>query len=227
MAYSDKLDVWSIQYDGNEINTALDGWVNEGIEDGETILFSNTECSFKLGDNLIRSKQWDRFIYSPTNDKLIMIMRDGALSNEELMKSLETRNINYHEVTFRELEPEYEDDNSYMEFWTARDAETLDEFLEDSVTNENSFNGVYYPLLKGSVVLGYRTNKGKKEVPVEGRVIEGLIVMEDKAILLLKVGDKAIDPSEIMNLLKLKGINYTVDPGENIDMSSIKKRSKT
>lgn len=224
MAYSDKLDVWSPQYNYQDIISALSGWKNENVEEGDTILFSNLRCTFNLGDRIVPSKQWDTFLYSPENDKLIMLMRDGVVSYEDLKRELDEREIIYHEVVFSDQDPIYDDDSSLPQFWTARDKAILNEFIEDSVKNENSHKGVYYPKLKGSIELSYETTKKGKIIPVEGRIIDGVIVMEDKVILLLKVGGKSIYPGDVIEALANNEIEYTICFDNTLDSERLKKK---
>ena len=224
MAYSDKLDVWSPQYNYKDITSALNGWKNEDIGDGETILFSNLRCYFNLGGKVVPSKQWDTFLYSPNNDKLVMLMRDGAVSYDDLKRELDNRGIIYHEVVFSDQEPLYSDDSSLPQFWTARDKDVLNEFIEDSVKNENSHRGVYYPKLKGSIELSYETTNKGKIVPVEGRIIDGVIVMEDKVILLLRIEGKSIHPSDVVEVLANNEIEYTISFEQSLDSNNLKRK---
>jgi len=211
MPYTETLDVWSPQYSYKDLEPALYGWKNEDEALGETILFSNVKCSFNLGGVLIPAKQWDTFLYSALNDKLIMLMRGGAVNDNDLRKELDKRGIVYHETIFSKTNETYEDDSNLPQFWLARDLITLDEFIKDSINNENCNNGTYYSLINGFIVLSYQIDNEDSQIPIEGRNINGLIKMDDKIILLLKVNNKVIDQQDVVNLLEDNQTNYTIN----------------
>lgn len=211
MPYTDSLDVWSPQYNYGDLDKALDDWKNEAENDGETILFSNVKCSFYLGGVLIPAKEWDTFLYSVPNDKLIMLMRGGAVSYDDIKKELDKRGIVYHETIFSKMNDDYADNSKLPQFWTARDLITLDEFIKDSINNENCNCGTYYPLITGSIILSYAIDDNESQIPIEGRNIDGIIEMNDKIILLLKINNRTINQNDVINILNDNKINYTIN----------------
>lgn len=225
MTIIENLDVWSPQYNSSDLNAALDGWKNEDINTCQTILFSNVKCVFKIGENILPNKQWDTFLYSPNNDKLVMLLRDGAVNVDDLRRELDKRRIVYHEVTFSKSIDSYQDDSSIPQFWPARDKSVLDEFIKDSVDNENCMHGIYYPEIKGSLIFSYQTNDNSV-IPIEGRIIDGIIEMDDKIILLLKFNNIKLDSKDIIEILNNNKIDYNISYETTLSLTKYKNTLK-
>lgn len=183
---NNNLDVWAIQNYPEELKSALSGLETKG----EIIIFSNVVCSFNLGGIKIKSKQFDTFLYSEESDRLVMLMRGGKTTKEDIIQELENQGItNYHEVILSPSEDEHMDGNIIPEIWIAREEYVLDDALKDSSKKESSMTGDYYPNLCGYMSLDYLTSHGARN-QLNKRIFKGLIQMDDKTILLVNNGEK-------------------------------------
>ena len=205
------LDVWAIQKYPDALYTALDQ-----IKGGTNIIYSNCTCNFKIGNQEVSARQFDTFLYNEESDILIMLMRDGGVSKEDMIKYLEGKGMDYYEVTFAPSISEYEDNNAIPEIWFARERYVLEDALDDSIDK-----GVqcceYYPLLNGSLELGYISNSNDS-FDIEGRLFQGLIKTDDKIVLIINQKDnidingkdRNLDCKKILEVINSKGFNCTV-----------------
>lgn len=187
------LDCWAIQYYPEELKTALDQ-----IKGGISIVYSNCTCKFKIGKQKITTRQFDTFLYNEESDVLIMLMRGGVASKEDIIKYLKENNKEYGEVAFAPSITEYKDGNDIPEIWFAREEYVLQDALKDSV-DKGIEDCEYYPLLSGSLELGYITNSNKK-INVDGRLFKGLIKLGDKIILLINQHNNVDEKGQTRNL---------------------------
>ena len=205
------LDVWAIQYFPNELYTALNQ-----IKGGTNIIYSNCTCNFKIGNEEISTRQFDTFLYNEESDILIMLMRGGKATKEDMIKYLEENNHEYYEVTFIPMEDKYEDGNDISELWFARERYVLEDALDDSI-DKGVQSCEYYPLLNGSLELGYISNSNDS-FDIEGRLFQGLIKTDDKIVLIINQKDnidvngkdRNLNYKEILEVINSKGFNCTV-----------------
>ena len=205
------LDVWAVQSIPDELYTAL-GQVKGGIN----IIYSNCTCNFKIGNQEVTTRQFDTFLYNEESDILIMLMRGGKATKEDMVKYLEENDMEYYEVTFAPPIDEYEDKNDTLELWFARERYVLEDALDDSI-DKGVQSCEYYPLLNGSLELGYISNSNDS-FDIEGRLFQGLIKTDDKIVLIINQKDnidvngkdRNLDYKEILEVVNSKGFNCTV-----------------
>jgi hypothetical protein len=200
------LDVWAIQYGPQELETALS---NLKVL-GNTILYTNALCSFKIGNMNISSRQFDTFLYSEENDLLVMLMRGGRVTADDIRKYLENHNIYYNEVVLTPSVTKYEDNYKMPELWIAREKCVVDDALHDSIKKGVKRECGYYPNLYGSLNLSYLTNSNDI-TNIDGRLFKGLIYLEDKLILLVNQNDKRnVRPLDVFESLKRTNFKYAL-----------------
>lgn len=211
------LDVWAIQKYPNELYTALE---NVKTDTGDLILFTNLECDFELNGQAVK-RSFDTSLYYDAgngNDALILLMKDGIATADQIREYLEKKQLRYHEVSFakdltKELPEDFEnvykeekDDENIPELWFAREEYVLRDALNDSIEQGNTTCD-YYPLLQGFLSLNYRANSDLSSCDVDGRNLNGsatsilssysvdgrkilgVIALEDKMILLINNGN--------------------------------------
>lgn len=172
------LDVWAIQYYPNELYNALNQ-----IKDGMNLIYSNCISELKIGDKKIRNREFDTFLYNEESEVLIMLMRGGKVTKEELIKYLEYKNKEYCEITFLPPHEEYKDGDNVPELWFSREKSVLEDAIKDS--KKKGITGCdYYPLLNGYLSLDYK-NKYCNKIEVDGRVFSGIVKFEDKIVLII------------------------------------------
>jgi hypothetical protein len=204
------LDVWAIQYEPQELETALS---NLKVP-GNTILYTNALCSFKIGDINISSRQFDTFLYSEENDLFVMLMRGGKATADDVRKYLENHNIYYNEVVLEPSISKYDDGYKVPELWIARENYVVEDALHDSISKGSKLECEYYPNLDGSLNLSYLTNSNEM-INIDGRIFKGLIYLEDKLILLVNQNDKRnVKPSDVFELLRKNNVRYILSDNQ-------------
>lgn len=204
------LDVWAVQYEPQELEMALS---NLKVK-GNTILFTNALCRFKLGDVEIKSRQFDTFLYSEENDLLVMFMWGGKVTTKDIKKYLDSNNLYYNEVVLAPSIIEYEDGYKIPSLWIAREEYVVEDALKESIKNGRKLECQYYPNLIGSLDLSYLTNSSDS-VSIDGRSFKGLMQLEDKIILLVSQNDKRnMNVKSTCELLEKLGFQYTLLEGQ-------------
>lgn len=199
------LDVWTIQSDPSELDTAL----NNIKKDGDLILYSELFCKFRLGNYEIQNRTFDTMLVSEENDLLVMLKRDGLVSSKDISEYLDRKGFAYSEVKFATALDEYEDDKSMPELWFARDMSVVSDALRDAKEKGKRRVAEYYPLLSGALELGYLTNEEGFKVEVDGRNFWGVVELEDRLILLI---DSESGPrvGEVVATLEAEGFKFFV-----------------
>ena len=216
------LDVWAIQKYPKELYTALE---NVKTDTGDLILFTNLECNFELNGKRVK-RNFDTSLYYDAgngNDALILLMKDGIATADQIREYLEKEQLKYHEVSFskdltKELAEEFDisyteeqADENIPELWFAREEYVLRDALNDSIEQGNTTCD-YYPLLQGFLNLTYSANSIPFNYNVDGRKILGVIALEDKMILLINNGndDRNISPFQAHRIMEELGVSVNV-----------------
>lgn len=216
------LDVWAIQKYPKELYTALE---NVKTDTGDLILFTNLECNFELNGKRVK-RNFDTSLYYDAgngNDALILLMKDGIATSDQIREYLEKEQLKYHEVSFskdltKELAEEFDisyteeqADENIPELWFAREEYVLRDALNDSIKQGNTTCD-YYPLLQGFLNLNYSANSIPFNYNVDGRKILGVIAVEDKMILLINNGndDRNISPFQAHRIMEELGVSVNI-----------------
>ena len=205
------LDVWAIQYYPEELETAL-----QQIGEGFNIVYSNCVCDIRIGSQEIVTRQFDTFLYNEDSEVLIMLMRGGNASKDDIIKYLEANNKPYGEVTFARLEDEFQDGDNLPELWFAREEYVLKDALDDSKSKDIT-SCIYYPLAFGQMDLGYLTSSDRK-ANVDGRLFGGVVQLEDKVVLIIEQEDNVdskgnnrnMTPRKVLELMERMDVQYEV-----------------
>ncbi len=212
------LDVWAIQSLKEEIHNALANVTSSSTN----ILFRNCLCTFKIEDTNMNIL-FDTMFYGEDSDTLILLMRNGALTDQELKEELDKRNINYNEVVFDDLDFNYQEDKNFRDIWFARENYVLIDALQDS-KDKGIKKCTYYPNVTGNLEMEYLTSLLSKE-KVDGRTTEGLIELEDKIVLLINQDDERnIGMREVFQITESIGTMTNVDMSREVE--SIKKNKQ-
>ena len=206
------LDVWAIQNVKEEINDALENVTSSSTN----ILFRNCLCTFKIEETDI-NVLFDTMFYAEESDTLIIVMRDGALTVEELKEELDKKELFYHEVEFDDNDFTYQADYNAKPIWFAREKYVLVDALNDS--KANGFNQcIFYPNVEANLSMEYLTSTLNTE-KVDGRDFRGLIELEDKLILLINQNDKRnLDMRGVFQATEQIGIRTHVNMSKDISL---------
>ena len=225
------LDVWAIQKHPKELFTALE---NVKTDKGDLILFTNLECKFLLGGKKVE-RSFDTSLYYDAengNDALILLMKDGIATADQIRKYLEEKGFQYHEVSFskglkenllKEFAIPYEkekQDENIPELWFAREEYVLRDALNESIEKGNTTCD-YYPALEGVLSLNYSSNERLSSFSVDGRKISGVIALEDKMILMINNGDdpRNLNPLQIQMIMDELNISTNIHSSNEFDIS--------
>lgn len=224
------LDVWAVQSNPNDLSAAL-----SQIKDGMNIIYSNCTCNLVLGNQTIKTRQFDSILYNEESDILIMLMRDGLVTKEDVIKYLEANNKEYGEVTFAPSIEEYNNDNNIPDIWFAREKAVLCDALQDAF-NKGIDMCEFYPLVTGNLDIGYITNTKDNKINLDGRLFRGVLKLDDRLVLIINQkenidkngNDRNMDTKEIINTIEECGFNFDVVMTNEINLESfnIKKQSK-
>lgn len=213
------LDVWAIQYYPEELLTAMNQ-----IKDGINIIYSNLTCSFKIGNQEINTRQFDTILYNEESDVLIMLMRGGKATKQDMISFLEKEKKEYGEVVFIPSGESYQDGNDIPELWFAREQYVLEDALKDSI-NKGITNCEFYVDFPGTLEMGYLTSTNE-QMEVDGRIFKGLIKLNDKVILIInqsknidKTGkNRNMSSKEILSVINNYGLDCDVFIDEEPDL---------
>lgn len=224
------LDVWAIQYLPSELKTALDNIKT----DNDLILYTNLLCKFNLGNEAITSRQFDTALYSEENDVLVLLMRGGEATADDIRDYLEKKGFLYHEVCFATPVDSHKDDLSIPELWFAREEYVVQDALEDSIARNVKREFEYYPFLEGNLDLDYGTNiYGDEDLeqnkhgdyPVDGRLFRGLIRLQDKVILLIYQGEQRnVTAMQVGEIAKRNGFACTILENQDFSLAKMEKK---
>lgn len=211
------LDVWAVQEDETEIQTAL-----EQIKGGLSIIYDKVACELMIGSNNVTNRLFNLFLYNEESDTFIMVMKGSKASKEDMISYLEQHNLKYVEVTFLEdADKSFEEqaEYSFPELWFARDEYVITEALDSSLERGVNTASIM-PNVMGDLVLYYTDKYGDTEV-IDGRLFKGLLSLPDKLVLLVNQGDdtRNIKIGSIEKIMLDKGFIYSVDESNDIKLS--------
>lgn len=196
-------DIWAIQYYPEVLQTAL-----EKIKTGEkVILYKNCSSKFKIGDKLISNRQFDTILYSEESDLLILLMRGGKATYEQIIIFLSKNKINYIEQDLKEINKEdYEDGDDIPELWFARE-----KYVVQDGINESKEKGIkklkYYKNVQSQLLIG---NNDKYET-IELRC-KGIIQLKDKLIMIINHNyNKNMSEQQVIDCIINSNIQYEID----------------
>ena len=172
------LNVWAIQYYPEELLNAM-----SNINDGLNIIYSNVKCNLNIGKQKINSRQFDTILYNEESNILIMLMRDGLVFKEDIIKYLEDKGKEYVEINFDYSIFDYKEKDNVPELWFAQDKNVLEKALKDSLCKNNNICK-YYPLIKSELKFGY-LSKYFKYINLTNLYFRGLIKLDDKIIMII------------------------------------------
>ena len=196
-------DIWAIQYYPEVLLTAL-----ENIKTGEkVIVYKNCSSKFKIGDKLISTRQFDTVLYSEESDLLILLMRGGKATYEQIINFLLKNKINYIEQDLKEINKEdYEDGDDIPELWFARE-----KYVVQDGINESKEKGIkklkYYKNVQSQLLIG---NNDKYET-IELRC-KGIIQLKDKLIMIINHNyNKNMTEQQVIDCIINSNIQYEID----------------
>lgn len=239
---NNNLDVWAIQWHPKELYTALK---NVKKDTGDLILFTNLECIFELNGKTV-PRSFDTALYydaGNNEDALILLMKNGDATPDQIRKYLDQEGLKYHEVSFAKnlrqdllsefgiLPKEEVQDENIPKLWFAREEYVLRDALKESIEMGNTTCD-YYPLLQGFISLNYSNNTLLSSYHVDGRKILGVVALEDKMILMINNGNdrRNLSPFQVHKVMEELGVSVNVHPDTDFDIKrpfQCKTREKT
>lgn len=213
------LDIWAVQEDETEIQTAL-----EQIKGGLSIIYDKVTCEMMIGSNNVQNRLFDLFLYNEESDTFIMVMKGSKASKEDMITYLEEHNLKYVEVTFLDDDIDNISDEKEKvdvpELWFARDTYVVEDAIDSSIERGVS-TATIMPNVMGDLALFYTNNYGHTEV-VDGRMFKGLVSLSDKIVMLVNQGNKSknIKLEDLEKIMLDKGLIYSIDESNDIKLDT-------
>lgn len=213
------LDIWAVQEDETEIQTAL-----EQIKDGLSIIYDKVTCEMMIGSNNVQNRLFDLFLYNEESDTFIMVMKGSKASKEDMITYLEEHNLKYVEVTFLDDDIDNISDEKEKvdvpELWFARDTYVVEDAIDSSIERGVS-TATIMPNVMGDLALFYTNNYGHTEV-VDGRMFKGLVSLSDKIVMLVNQGNKSknIKLEDLEKIMLDKRLIYSIDESNDIKLDT-------
>lgn len=213
------LDIWAVQEDETEIQTAL-----EQIKGGLSIIYDKVTCEMMIGSNNVQNRLFDLFLYNEESDTFIMVMKGSKASKEDMISYLEQHNLKYVEVTFLDDDidniSDEKEEVDVPELWFARDTYVVEDAIDSSIERGVSTATIMSNVM-GDLALFYTNNYGHTEV-VDGRMFKGLVSLPDKIVMLVNQGDesKNIKLEDLEKIMLDKGLIYSIDESNDIKLDA-------
>ena len=212
------LDVYAIQGIKEELAFSV-----SKIKEGFNYIYSNLVCTFTIGNQKVTTKCFDTMLYNEESDILILLLKDGIVTKEDLIQELEKNGKEYGEITFDELDNEEVFEENLPEFWFAREQYVLEDGIDESLEKGIS-SCEFYPNVESTISFHYVTNHTNKEVPIDGRFFKGIVLLEDKWIFLVSQKDNTdvygnsrnMDFDKVLKVLQEKDITCTVNESSEV-----------
>ena len=204
-------NIYTIQRNSNKIKKILENY----DKNTTNILFTNCISHINIGDKIINIL-FDTVLYNLDQETIILIMKNSPLRKDKLIKILEEKNINYHEVKFNtKTNRHYHFNDSKDLCFTNKDI-IIKKAIENS-QEKNINNCIYFPNVKGNLKIGYYNEKGKEENIIDIN-LESLIDLNDKLILLTNNKNNSIK-KETAKALYETDINVTINNNKKLNNS--------
>ena len=153
----ERTKIYTIQNDKRKIKPIL----RKIDKNATNIIYSNCLTSIELGDRNINII-YDTILYSDKDNVLVLLMKDGAITYNELKEMLNNNKIKYHEVIF-----DTKTDNLYFpkntkDLFITDSNRTIKNAVNNSISKKNK-TCRYFPNLEGYLKITYYNKHGKKE----------------------------------------------------------------
>lgn len=215
---SKNLRIKAIQYNTEELYPTLDS-----LTDGFNIIYSNLKSSIKLNGMRLTTRKFDTMLYNEEDNIIILLMRDGLLSKEDIIEYLEIYEKPYAEITFLEnVYDEYKNDKNVPELVFVNNKKDLCEELAYCWCN-GEYKCKYYILLSSTSNFGYM-DKYDYRFSIDKRSYKGVLKFNNKLILLSDEFNLSKD--SVINILKTYQINYEIDTDKKINLNDKESEEK-
>lgn len=213
-----KLDVWAIQYFPEAVESAIDCIVaadpkGSGKKD---VFFEGFDSRLTVGDKEIKT-YFDSAYFSSEKGILILLMQGGKLTPGRFRTLLDNRGITDYVSVRSNIIPYNHEESNNKELWFAKEGYVLKDALNESL--ELGIDTCeYFPNIRGGLVLGFPS-----DIRIANLPIHGVIVLEDKIVLILDQGIKEnIKVEEALKILEEKGITPNIKEDLNLPVEDYK-----
>lgn len=201
----------------------LDKAINKIKKNSTNILFRNISSKFKLGERTVKI-EFDKALYSDENNLLILIKRGLSITDEELIRKLTERNLDFSEVVFSNFEfGDY--DEELKDIYFAKDSSSLKLALTDS---KNKGNDVcrYNPVMKGKLTLKYpgrihldsECEEIETKIVLNRQMLRGVIETEDKVIFLINnLEEHNVYYKQVLKIISSLGMTPVIEDFETFN----------
>ncbi len=208
-------EIWAVQDSPKDLKRAL----NKITTDSDLIIFTNLLSRLQIGHQTVFSRKFDTALYSEDNNILIMLMKNGVSSVEEMRDILDSKNLNFNEVCFSKCYQPKESNDNIPEVLFIRNSS----FLNSAFASSNSSNKIceYYPNLIGRLYLDYFATHIKETIILDKIFFKGVVRLEDKVLLL--IDDKyhnTVNPADVIKTAGKYNFICTIRRDLDFELSS-------
>jgi len=212
------LRIKAIQYNTDDLYPILDTLGN-----GFNIIYSNLKSNIKLNGIKLTTRKFDKMLYNKEDNIIILLMRDGVISKDDIIEYLEIYDKPYAEVTFEEnIYDDYKNDNNIPEIIFINNKKALCEELTKHWCQGN-YNCIYFNKLKASYNFGYMSKFGER-FSIDKKSFKGVIRFKNKLMLLSD--EDNLTEENIKNILNTYQINFVINEEDKFDLSDKESEDK-
>lgn len=201
--------IFAVQDDLSTLNTALEVFKDTS----NNVLITNCISRLLLGGKKFHTI-FDTALFSEDNNNLLIIKEKSEITPDVLKELLDSRNIDYNEITFREY-LHFDKPESSKELFFASNEKSLKKAILTS-KEKNIDSCTYYPRVKGNFRIKYFFFKEKQE-QIEDYYLRGVIELDDKLIILVKDMDNGLYYNKVLHELEKLNMSVVVDYSDEIE----------
>lgn len=196
-------NIYTVHLDKDNLDTIFNNVKNNS----SNLLYTNCIGKLEIGNDYFLAKQFDMCFYSPENDIIVLIERASSKSHSDIRKYLTTKNINFNEVRFINLEDNYQEQTNIPNISFAREKQILENLIRDS--KDKGFDScTFYPQVDSKLLINYQENKN---ITLEQTHLKGLIIFPDKYIFMTnEFNPKNLSMNTVAGILINENLNVSI-----------------
>lgn len=188
------------------------------------IIYSNCILTLNIENQIIETGKFDTVLYNEENSVLILLMKNGYITKNDLKKYLELNKSEYSEIIFNQITNEYEETDSIFDISLVNKKYILEGELKEALSRGKK-SCEFYPNVVGTSELGYFTTSNEK-IKLFDISILSLIKLDDQIILIMDQNkyekNDVIDENIVFNVIKKCGFNCEIILNRKPNLSSEK-----
>ena len=196
-------DIYAIQNYPEELGYALNH-----ITTDDVVVFENASIKLRVGNKTIKDKFFEIVIFAEKSDIMILIDKYSPISKEEVFSELESRNINYHLVSFLSHKTQNYNQNT-PELWFARNISVFKDACKDTKSKTDDLTYVFKRHVESELDFEFLTNS-LNVTTFSGKIVfSGFVKFADKTVLITTSNNVKGKHDKIQEILNSYGFTET------------------